>query len=154
MKPRQKRLVLVLLALAGVGIATALATVALRSNLSYYYSPTQVSQGEAPMDQVFRVGGLVVEGSMHRQPGDLTVEFMVTDNSAQTKVRYAGILPDLFREGQGVVTEGRLDANGVFIADSVLAKHDETYMPPEVAKSLKEKGVKLGQGATHKMPAK
>lgn len=145
MKPRQKRLVLVLLALAGVGIATVLATVALRSNLSYYYSPTQVAQGEAPQDQVFRVGGLVVEGSMQRQPGDLTVEFMVTDNSAQTKVRYAGILPDLFKEGQGMVGRGKLGDDGIFYAEEVLAKHDEDYLPPEVADSLKsahKEGVK------------
>jgi len=145
MKPRQKRLVLVLLALAGVGIATVLATVALRSNLSYYYSPTQVAQGEAPKDQVFRVGGLVVEGTMHRQPGDLTVEFMVTDNSAQTKVRYAGILPDLFKEGQGMVGRGKLGDDGIFYAEEVLAKHDEDYLPPEVQDSLKsahQEGVK------------
>jgi len=145
MKPRQKRLVLVLLALVGVGIATILATTALRSNLSYFYSPTQVSQGEAPKDQVFRVGGLVVEGSMSRQPGDLTVEFLVTDNQAQTKVRYAGILPDLFKEGQGMVGRGKLGDDGIFYAEEVLAKHDEDYLPPEVEDSLKsahQEGVK------------
>lgn len=137
MKPRQKRMILVGLALAGVGAATALATVALRGNLSYYYSPTQVSQGEAPNDQVFRVGGLVVEGSMNREPGDLTIEFMVTDNQAQTKVRYAGILPDLFKEGQGMVGRGKLGEDGIFYAEEVLAKHDEDYLPPEVEDSLK-----------------
>jgi len=145
MKPRQKRMVLILLALTGVGIATVLATVALRSNLSYYYSPTQVKAGEAPMDQVFRVGGLVKEGSMKREPGDLTIEFVVTDTRAETTVRYAGILPDLFKEGTGMVGRGRLKQDGIFYAEEVLAKHDEDYLPPEVKDSLEtahEEGVK------------
>ena len=150
MKPRQKRMVLILLALVGVGIAATLGTVALRSNLSYYYSPVQVAAGEAPTDQVIRIGGLVKEGSMKREPGDLTLEFVVTDNKAETTVRYAGILPDLFKEGTGMVGKGRLKEDGIFYADEVLAKHDEDYLPPEVQDSLEtahEEGVrKAAQG--------
>lgn len=145
MKPRQKRMVLILLALTGVGIAATLATVALRSNLSYFYSPTQITSGEAPKDQVIRVGGLVKEGSMKREPGNLTLEFVVTDNRAETTVRYAGILPDLFKEGTGMVGKGKMGEDGIFYAEEVLAKHDEDYLPPEVQDSLEtahEEGIK------------
>ncbi|HID83177.1 MAG TPA: cytochrome c maturation protein CcmE [Chromatiales bacterium] len=145
MKPRQKRMVLILLALVGVGLAATLATVALRSNLSYYYSPIQIASGEAPKDQVIRVGGLVKEGSMKREPGDLTLEFVVTDNKAETTVRYAGILPDLFKEGTGMVGKGKMGQDGIFYAEEVLAKHDEDYLPPEVQDSLEtahEEGIK------------
>jgi cytochrome c-type biogenesis protein CcmE len=138
MKPRQKRLLLVAIALVGVGIATALATSALRSNLSYFFSPTQVKAGEAPADKTFRVGGLVVAGSMQRKPGDLTVEFIVSDNQTEIPVRYTGILPDLFKEGQGMVGKGKLGPDGIFYATEVLAKHDEEYMPPEVQDTLKQ----------------
>jgi cytochrome c-type biogenesis protein CcmE len=136
MKARQKRLMLVGLALVGVAGATSLALSALQSNISYFFSPTQVMANEHPTDAVFRVGGLVVPGSLARQEDGLTVHFRVTDNAAVVPVSYTGILPDLFSEGQGVVTKGRIGGDGVFYADEVLAKHDESYMPPEVADTL------------------
>jgi len=137
MKARHKRFVFVALAIAGVGIAAAMAISALKSNISYYFTPTQIEAGEAPKDQVFRVGGLVEKGTLERQKDGLTVQFVVTDLAETTTIRYTGILPDLFGEGQGVVTKGRLGKDGIFYADEVLAKHDESYMPPEVADSLK-----------------
>ena len=136
MKARQKRFILVALGIVGVGIAAALAITALQSNISYYFSPTQVKAGEAPKDHVFRVGGLVEKGTLERQADGLTVQFVVTDNAEQVTIRYTGILPDLFSEGQGVVTKGRMGGDGVFVAEEVLAKHDESYLPPEVADSL------------------
>ncbi len=137
MRARQKRFVFVGLALVGVAGAAALALSALQSNISYFFSPTQVMASEHPTDAVFRVGGLVVEDSLQRQPDGLTVHFDVTDNAAVVPVSYTGILPDLFDEGQGVVAKGRIGTDGVFYAEEVLAKHDESYMPPEVADSLK-----------------
>ncbi|NKN33534.1 cytochrome c maturation protein CcmE [Marichromatium bheemlicum] len=137
MKPRQKRLLFVALAIVGVGTAATLALTALNSNISYFFSPTQVLANEAPQDRVFRLGGLVTEGSIQRQDDGLTVHFDVTDNAETVTVAYTGILPDLFSEGQGVVTKGRLGPDGVFYADEVLAKHDESYMPPEVESTLK-----------------
>jgi cytochrome c-type biogenesis protein CcmE len=120
-----------------VGAAAALALTALKSNISYFFSPTQVMAKEAPADHVFRLGGLVSEGSLARTEDGLTVTFDVTDMVKSVKVSYTGILPDLFKEGQGAVTKGRLGADGVFYADEVLAKHDEEYMPPDVADALK-----------------
>ena len=137
MKARHKRLVFVALAVVGVGIAATLAISSMRSNMSYFFSPSKVVADEAPADAVFRLGGLVVEKSLARQEDGLTVVFDVTDNAETVKVSYTGILPDLFGEGQGVVTKGRLGDDGVFYAEEVLAKHDESYMPPEVADSLK-----------------
>jgi cytochrome c-type biogenesis protein CcmE len=137
MKARQKRLFLVALGIFGVGVAAMLAISALRSNIAYFFSPSQVLANEAPANAVYRLGGLVVEDSMQRQDDGLTVVFDVTDNAETVKVSYTGILPDLFGEGQGVVTKGRMGANGVFVAEEVLAKHDESYMPPEVADTLK-----------------
>ena len=137
MKARHKRLVFVALAVVGVGIAATLAISSMRSNMSYFFSPSKVIAKEAPSDAVFRLGGLVVEKSLARQEDGLTVIFGVTDNAETVKVSYTGILPDLFGEGQGVVTKGRLGDDGVFYAEEVLAKHDESYMPPEVADSLK-----------------
>jgi cytochrome c-type biogenesis protein CcmE len=137
MKARQKRLFLVALGIFGVGVAAMLAISALRSNIAYFFSPSQVLADEAPANAVFRLGGLVVEDSIKRQDDGLTVVFDVTDNAETVKVSYTGILPDLFGEGQGVVTKGRMGANGVFVAEEVLAKHDESYMPPEVADTLK-----------------
>jgi cytochrome c-type biogenesis protein CcmE len=131
-------MLLVAAALVGVGFAVALALRAFQENLLYFYSPSQVSRGEAPTDKRFRVGGLVVVGSVARDPGTLTVRFRLTDTLQELPVTYTGILPDLFREGQGIVTHGRLAADGVFAADEVLAKHDENYMPPDVADSLKK----------------
>ena len=136
MKARHKRFVLVAIAIAGVAGAAALGLNALQSNISYYFSPTQVLAGEAPKDHVFRVGGLVEKGSLQRKEDGLTVEFTVTDNAESVTIRSTGILPDLFNEGQGVVTRGKLGADGVFFAEEVLAKHDESYLPPEVADSL------------------
>lgn len=136
MKARQKRFVFILVALAAVAVASALVVQALRSNITYFYSPSQVVAGEAPADQLFRIGGMVVRDSLQRDPDSVRVRFLVTDNAEQFEVIYDGILPDLFSEGQGAVARGRLD-NGVFVAEEVLAKHDESYMPPEVADAMK-----------------
>jgi cytochrome c-type biogenesis protein CcmE len=111
---------------------------ALNENVLYYHSPTQVVDGEAPVERRFRLGGLVVEDSYERAPGSLMAHFVVTDNAFSIPVEYNGVLPDLFAEGKGVVVHGTLDANGLFVADKVLAKHDENYMSPEVAESLAE----------------
>jgi cytochrome c-type biogenesis protein CcmE len=135
-KARQKRLVFVGLAVVGVGAAASLALSALQSNIAYFFSPTQVMANEHPTDAVFRVGGLVVENTLQRQQDGLTVRFDVTDNAAIVPVSYTGILPDLFGEGQGVVAKGRIGTDGMFYAEEVLAKHDESYMPPEVADTL------------------
>lgn len=136
MTPRRKRLFAVLAIVAGVGAATALAMLAFEDNLLYFYNPTQVVAGEAPAGRTFRIGGLVTQGSVQRAEGSLEVRFVVTDFKESIPVRYGGLLPDLFREGQGVIAHGRLSGSGDFIADEVLAKHDENYMPPEVAESL------------------
>ena len=136
MTPRQKRMVTVVAILAGVGIATAFALKAFNQNLLYYYSPTQVHAGEAPASRAIRVGGLVENGSLKRQPGSMEVTFILTDYRQTVPVSYTGVLPDLFREGQGVIARGKMDGNR-FVAEEVLAKHDENYMPPEVADSLK-----------------
>jgi cytochrome c-type biogenesis protein CcmE len=136
MTPRQKRMVTVVAILAGVGIATTFALKAFNQNLLYYYSPTQISAGEAPTSRTFRVGGLVQNNSVKREPGSLEVTFVLTDFEKEVPVSYTGILPDLFREGQGIIARGKLD-NGRFVAEEVLAKHDENYMPPEVKDSLK-----------------
>lgn len=137
MTPRRQRMIFVAVVLGGVAVATLLALRAFEGNLLYFFSPSQVLAGEAPPTQNFRVGGLVVEGSVARQSDGVTVSFELTDSVATVPVRYAGILPDLFREGQGVVALGRLGADGAFLAEEVLAKHDEKYMPPEVADALK-----------------
>jgi cytochrome c-type biogenesis protein CcmE len=134
--PRRKRLLAVLAIVAGVGAAAALAMLAFRDNLLYFYNPTQILAGDAPSGRQFRIGGMVTEGSVQRTPGSLEIRFVVTDYRSSIPVRYEGLLPDLFREGQGVVAHGRLNASGEFVADEVLAKHDENYMPPEVAESL------------------
>ena len=147
MKARQQRLVLVGLAILGVGVAAALALKALQSNISYFFSPTQVTAKEAPADHVFRLGGLVSEGSVKRGDDGLTVTFDVTDMAETVRVSYTGILPDLFKAGQGAVARGRLGADGVFYAEEVLAKHDEEYMPPEVADTLKTAHAKGMTGA-------
>lgn len=139
MKPRQKRLVIVAAGVVGIGIAATLVLFAFQQNMMFFFSPSQVAAKEAPVSKAFRLGGMVKEGSMQRVADGLTVAFTVTDNAEEVTVMYTGILPDLFKEGQGVVAQGKLDGAGVFIADEVLAKHDETYMPPEVAKAL-EKG--------------
>ncbi len=137
MKARHKRLILVAAGLAILGLATSLVLNALEGNLSYFFSPTEVAEGKAPADHVFRLGGMVEKGSVQRAEGDLTVRFVVTDFHKKIPVAYQGILPDLFAEGQGVIAQGKLNADGVFVADEVLAKHDENYMPPEVAAAMK-----------------
>jgi cytochrome c-type biogenesis protein CcmE len=149
MKARHKRLILVGVAVVGVGVAASLAISALRSNIAYFFTPSQVLAHEAPNDRVFRLGGLVEKGSLDRQHDGLTVTFTVTDMAKSMKVSYTGILPDLFGEGQGVVTKGRMGQDGVFYADEVLAKHDSSYMPPEVASGLKTAQAKAAtQGIT------
>ena len=138
MKPiKQKRLTLILLMVAGISVAVFFGLRAFNDNLMYFFSATDVIEGKAPKDHLFRLGGMVVKGSVVRQPSGLTVRFVLTDMAKEVTVEYTGILPDLFREGQGIVANGKLDANGVFIAQEVLAKHDENYMPPEVAGSMK-----------------
>ena len=137
MKARHKRLGFLLAGLAGLGVASWLVLNALDSNLSYFFSPTEVTQNKAPADHVFRIGGLVEAGSLERGQ-EMTVRFVVTDNANKVNVEYTGILPDLFQEGQGVIAQGRLGPDGVFVADEVLAKHDENYMPPEVADALQK----------------
>lgn len=122
---------------AGVSIAGALALSAFRQNVTFFFDPSQVASGKVPPGERFRLGGMVTDGSLHRVPGSLEVHFVVTDFSHEVPVVYSGVLPDLFREGAGVVAHGRLRADGTFVADEVLAKHDEKYMPPEVARSLK-----------------
>lgn len=144
MKARHKRLGLVGVGVAALGLATWLVLNALEGNLSYFFSPTEVTEGKAPADHLFRLGGLVEEGSVQREPGSLTVNFVVTDMAQKVTVAYAGILPDLFAEGQGVIAQGRMGPDNVFVAEEVLAKHDETYMPPEVAAAL-EKAGKTGE---------
>ena len=139
MTPRRRRMALVLGIVAGVSIAGALALSAFRQNVTFFFDPSQVAAGRAPAGQSFRLGGMVTQGSLQRAPGSLEVHFMVTDFSHNVPVSYSGVLPDLFREGAGVVAHGRLRADGTFVADEVLAKHDEKYMPPEVARSLKRR---------------
>lgn len=124
------------LAAVGILVATVLTLRAFEENLMFYVELSDVANGNAPKDRNFRVGGLVVDGSVRREPGELEVEFTLTDLENELAVYYDGILPDLFREGQGIIAHGRLDGSGRFIADEVLAKHDENYMPPEVADSL------------------
>jgi cytochrome c-type biogenesis protein CcmE len=143
MTPRRKRIAIVCSILAGMGIAAALILTAFEKNLLYFYSPTQVVDGEAPTERAFRIGGLVLNDSVERNQDNLQVSFVLTDTVNQIKVTYEGILPDLFREGQGIVANGKLDANNVFNAEEVLAKHDENYMPPEVAQALEEAGAEI-----------
>ncbi|MFM7067723.1 MAG: cytochrome c maturation protein CcmE [Gammaproteobacteria bacterium] len=136
--PRRKRLVLFGSVLLGVAAAAGIATLAFQDNLQYFYNPSEVAAGKVPAGKRFRVGGMVPDGSVQRQPGSLTVRFAVTDYAHTVNITYSGVLPDLFREGQGIIAHGRLDESGVFVADEVLAKHDENYMPPEVKESLKK----------------
>jgi cytochrome c-type biogenesis protein CcmE len=137
MKARHKRFGFLVVGLVGLGLASWLVLNALDNNLSYFFSPTEVAENKAPSDHVFRLGGLVESGSLQRGQ-ELTVRFIVTDNAHRVNVEYTGILPDLFQEGQGVIAQGRLSGDGVFVADEVLAKHDENYMPPEVADALEK----------------
>ena len=134
MKPRHKRAAIIIGALLALGVAAYLVLNAFQSNLVFFFSPTQVAAGEAPKNRTFRIGGLVKEGSVKRD--NLTVSFIVTDTAKEVPTSYTGILPDLFKEGKGVVAQGKFDASGKFVATEVLAKHDENYMPPEAKAAL------------------
>lgn len=136
MKPRHKRLILVLVALALLGLGATFVLKAFRSNLVFFYTPTEVFAGQVPQGQAFRIGGMVLEDSLQRNEDGVTVRFAVTDTMENVPVQYTGILPDLFQEGKGVVAQGRMNKQGIFVADQVLAKHDENYMPPEAAEAL------------------
>ena len=137
MKSRTQRKLFIVLVLAGISLAGFLTYRALQENLLYFFSPSQVAAGEAP-ERTFRLGGMVLAGSIKREPGTLNVSFVVTDNVHSVPVKYGRVLPDLFREGAGAVVIGRMGDNGEFLADEVLAKHDENYMPPEVADALEK----------------
>ncbi len=136
MKPRQKRFMFIVVAVAALALVVGLVLNALQSNVSLYFTPTQVYNKEAPQGRSFRIGGLVEEGSVKRLADGLTVNFVITDKHKSIPVVYKGILPDLFKEGKGVVAQGRIEADGVMHADEVLAKHDENYMPPEAKDAL------------------
>jgi len=138
MKPRAKRLGWILGGLAALGIAAGMVLNAFRSNLVFFYTPSQIAAKEAPQGRAFRVGGLVESGSLSREPNTLTVHFRVTDTAQTIPVTYTGLLPDLFKEGKGVVAQGTLGSDGVFHANEVLAKHDENYMPPAAAEAVKK----------------
>ncbi|HSC94457.1 MAG TPA: cytochrome c maturation protein CcmE [Burkholderiales bacterium] len=137
MTPRKKRIAMVVGGLAALAIAVSLVLAAFRQNLVFFFTPSQVAANEAPLGKTFRIGGMVETGSVKRQADGLTVRFMVTDTAKSIPVVYRGALPDLFREGKGVVAQGRVGADGVFMASEVLAKHDENYMPPEAAEAVK-----------------
>ncbi len=138
MKPRHKKLAMIASGVTALGIASILVLNAFQSNLVFFFSPTQVAANEAPIGKSFRIGGLVEEGSVKRDDSNVAVSFSVTDTAKTIPVVYTGILPDLFKEGKGVVAQGKMAANGVFEADEVLAKHDENYMPPEAASALEQ----------------
>jgi cytochrome c-type biogenesis protein CcmE len=140
MTARQKRFLWVAIGLSVLALAATFVVTALRENRVFFFTPTQVADNKAPKDRTFRIGGLVTAGSVTRKVDGLTVGFTVTDTMKTIPVTYTGILPDLFKEGKGVVAQGRIDANGVFRASEVLAKHDENYMPPEAAEALKQAG--------------
>ena len=140
LKPRTRRALWIVGGLAALGVAVALVVNAFRSNLVFFFTPTQVAAQEAPRDRAFRIGGLVEAGSVAREKDGLTVRFRVTDTAKTIPVVYTGLLPDLFREGKGVVAQGRIGPDGIFQAKEVLAKHDENYMPPEAAEALKKAG--------------
>jgi cytochrome c-type biogenesis protein CcmE len=147
MTPRKKRLAFVAVGLAAIALAAAFVLNAMRDNLVFFFSPSDVAEGKAPETRDFRLGGMVQKGTVERGADGLTVSFTVTDFARSVPVKFTGILPDLFAEGQGVVAQGRLGPDGTFLADQVLAKHDETYMPPEVADALKRAGKMPPDGA-------
>lgn len=144
MKPRQKRFLFIVVAVVALALVVGLVLNALDKNVSLYFTPTQVFNNEAPQGRSFRIGGLVEEGSVKRQEDGLTVKFVITDGHKSIPVVYKGILPDLFKEGKGVVAQGRVEADGMMHADEVLAKHDENYMPPEAADALEKAGKAQG----------
>ena len=138
MKPRHKRIAAILVGVVALGIATALVLSAFNKNLVFFFTPSQVAANEAPQGRTFRIGGLVEKGSVKRQPDGVTVGFVVTDTARSMQVLYKGSLPDLFREGKGVVAQGQIGPDGVFRANEVLAKHDENYMPPEAKEAVEK----------------
>lgn len=138
MKRRHKRIIFISCSLAALGLATWLVLGAFRNNLVFFFSPTQVAAREAPIGRTFRIGGLVQDGTLKRDPDGLTIRFVVTDTANTIPVAYKGILPDLFKEGRGCVAQGKVGSDGVFYADQIMAKHDENYMPPEAAKALEQ----------------
>ena len=138
MKPRHKRFLLIAVGLAALGLAVTLVLSAFQKNLVFFFTPTQILAGEAPRGKGFRIGGMVEVGSVQRQPDGVTVHFMVSDTVKKIPVSYRGSLPDLFKEGKGVVAQGKLGADNIFQADEVLAKHDENYMPPDAAYAVKK----------------
>lgn len=137
---RKQRLIFITILFLGFSSAAALGVYALQKNKTYFYTPTEISTGSVEQNKLFRIGGLVVEGSVNRFDDGVTTEFDLTDTTGTVTVRYKGLLPDLFREGQGIVAQGKLNADGIIVAQEVLAKHDENYMPPEVADALKASG--------------
>ena len=148
MKPRHKRIAMIAGGLAALSAAAAFVLAAFRENLVFFFTPTQVEAKEAPQGRAFRIGGMVVPGSVKRQADGVTVQFVVTDTAKNVPVVFKGILPDLFREGKGVVTQGKLGGDGVFYASEVLAKHDENYMPPAAADAIKQ-AQSTNEKATH-----
>ena len=154
MKPRHKRFAMIAAGVAVLGVAAFLVLNAFEKNLVFFFTPTQVAANEAPVGRTFRIGGLVEPGSVKRQPDGVTVHFVVTDTAKNIPVVYRGVLPDLFREGKGVVSQGRIGNDGVFVASEVLAKHDENYMPPEAADALKKAHNKGVQAMVEKGAAK
>lgn len=148
MTRKQKRAVMIGGGVATLAIAAILVLFALKDSIVFFHTPSDIAEKSIPAGSRIRLGGLVAVGSVQRGQG-ATISFKVTDTLKEIPVTFTGVLPDLFREGQGVVAEGKLDATGSFAADSVLAKHDENYMPPEVKKSLEARGVKLGESASH-----
>jgi cytochrome c-type biogenesis protein CcmE len=147
MTARQRRMFLVALIVLGVGGAVALARTAFQENMLYFFSPSDLAEAKAPPDRLFRLGGMVTEGSFKRSEGSMEARFVLTDFKHSVTVSYSGLLPDLFREGQGVVARGRMGTGGVFVAEEVLAKHDENYMPPDVADALRKQHAKPPAGA-------
>ena len=133
---RKTRLALIVLMVTGIAIGVGFALKSLDENIMFFFTPSEVAKGKAPRDRLFRVGGMVVNGSVSRPGNGLTVQFDLTDNTSNLTVRYTGILPDLFREGQGIIANGKLGEDGAFVAQQVLAKHDENYMPPEIAEAM------------------
>ncbi|OQK18243.1 hypothetical protein AU255_10540 [Methyloprofundus sedimenti] len=136
---RKKRLSIILGLVFGTALIVGLVMYSLSENINLFYSTSQIAEGEAPVGARIRAGGMVVDGSVKRSTDSLKVQFAITDFEHQVVVEFTGILPDLFREGQGIIAQGKMDANGIFQADEVLAKHDENYMPPEIAESMKKK---------------
>ena len=148
MKPRHKRIAMIVGGLAVLGVAAALVLKAFNENLVFFFTPTQVEAKQVPQGRAFRIGGMVVPGSVKRRADGVTVQFLVTDTAKDVPVVYRGILPDLFKEGKGVVTQGKLGDDGVFYASEVLAKHDENYMPPAAADAIKQ-AQSINEKATH-----